>query len=186
MTRLGFQHYLESGGVLSSATRKLCLRLKEQWLRHLQDFRLLAANLIVFSDWLESTTFIFEDLLDQTNGKFKTVRNQKLVLLHPMLTILRNQRIQNDRQHAIWICEKFKSMKLNELREHVQKFRLCLNCLRPGHRSEDCKSRTCSVPNCGRRHNKLLHSDFSKKEATTGASDATTAVATVMTQGGLP
>ena len=30
------------------------------------------------------------------------------------------------------------------------------NCLRTGHHSKYCKSRTCSVPNCGRRHNKLL------------------------------
>ena len=91
-----------------------------------------------------------------------------------------------DGQHAIWSCEKTKSMKLDERREHVQKFRLCFNCLRPGHRSKHCRSRTCNVPNCGRRHNKLLHSNFSKKEATTGASDSTTAVATNITQGGLP
>ena len=65
-------------------------------------------------------------------------------------------------------------------------FRLCFNCLRPGHRSKDCKSRTCSVSNCGRRHNQFLHSDFLKKEATTSASDATTAVATMITQRGLP
>ena len=32
----------------------------------------------------------------------------------------------------------------------------------------------------------LLHSEFSKKEATTGASDATTAVATNITQRGFP
>ena len=37
LTRLGFQHDLESEGVLSSATRKLSPELKEQWLRHLQD-----------------------------------------------------------------------------------------------------------------------------------------------------
>ena len=91
-----------------------------------------------------------------------------------------------DGQHAIWSCKKIKSTKLNERREHVQKFRLCFNCLRPGHRSKDCKSRTCSVPNCGWRHKKLLHSDISKKKAITAASDATTAVATNITQGGLP
>ena len=90
------------------------------------------------------------------------------------------------RQHANWGCEKIKSMKLNKRREHVQKFRLCFNCLRPGHRSLDCKSRNCSVPNCGRRHNKLLHSDFSKEEATTAASDAPTATTTMIIQGGLP
>ena len=71
LTRLGFQPDLESEGVLSSATRKLSAQLKEQWLRPLQDHRLLAANLIVFKDWLESTAFIHGDLLAQTNPKFE-------------------------------------------------------------------------------------------------------------------
>ena len=52
--------------------------------------------------------------------------------------------------------------------------------------SKDCRSRTCSVPSCGRRHNRLLHSDLPKKETTKNVSDATTAVATNITQGGLP
>ena len=44
------------------------------------------------------------------------------------------------------------------------------------------------MPNRGRPkpNNKLLHSEFSKKEATTAASEATTAVATMITQGGIP
>ena len=103
--------------------------------------------------------------------------------------ILQNQIILNVRSkmnaHAIWSSDKFKSMKVTEWGEHVLKFRLCFNCLRPGHRSKDCKNRICSVLNCGRRHYKLWQSDFSKKEATTSASDATTAVATRITQGGL-
>ena len=52
--------------------------------------------------------------------------------------------------------------------------------------SKDCKSRNCNVPSCGRRHNSLLHSDLPKKEATKNVSDATTAVATNITQEGLP
>ena len=51
--------------------------------------------------------------------------------------------------------------------------------------SKDCRSRTCSVPSCGRRHNRLLHSELPKKETAKNVSDATTAVATI-TQGGLP
>ena len=50
-----------------------------------------------------------------------------------------------------------------------------------GHWSRECKSRPCSMPNGGRRHKQLSHSDFSKNEA----SDATTAVATDITQGQL-
>ena len=52
--------------------------------------------------------------------------------------------------------------------------------------SKDCKSRTCSIPNCGKRHNRFLHSDPIKKETTASVSDDTTAVATNITQGGLP
>ena len=42
-------------------------------------------------------------------------------------------------QHAIWSCKKFKSTRPNERREHVQKFRLCFNCLRPGQRQRIAK-----------------------------------------------
>ena len=52
--------------------------------------------------------------------------------------------------------------------------------------TKDCKSTTCRVPNCGNRHNRFLHSDPGKKEITASVSDATTAVATNITQGGLP
>ena len=52
--------------------------------------------------------------------------------------------------------------------------------------SKDCKSKTCSVPCCGRRHNRLLHSDLPKKETTENVSDATMSVASNITQGGLP
>ena len=52
--------------------------------------------------------------------------------------------------------------------------------------SKNCKSRTSSVPNCGRRHNRLLDSVLPKKGTTKNVSDATTAVATNITQGGLP
>ena len=91
-----------------------------------------------------------------------------------------------DGQHPICTCEKFKSRKVNERREHVQKLRLCFNCRKPGHMSKDCRSGICSVPSCGRRQNRLLHSDLPKKENTKNVSDATTAVATNITQGGLP
>ena len=84
---------------------------------------------------------------------------------------------------TILTCKKFKSMKVNERREHVQKLRLCFNCLRPGHMLKDCKSRTCGVP---RRHNGLLHSDLPKKDTTKNLSDATTAAAINITQGGIP
>ena len=75
-------------------------------------------------------------------------------------------------------------MKVMERREQVQQFRLSFNCLRPGHQSKDCKSRSCSVNNCAIQHKNQLHREISQKEARTGVSAAKTAVASTIRQGG--
>ena len=64
--------------------------------------------------------------------------------------------------------------------------RPCFKCLRPGHMSKDCKSRTCSAPSCERRHNAIFHGGLPKKDTADDVSDTTTAVATNIIQGGLP
>ena len=195
LTQLGYTSDLEAEAVLSSTTRKLSPQLREQWLQYMQDRRLLRGNLIIFKEWLASKSTIHENLLAQTNSSFD--RNKFQSHDKPKTSTFASNAEESskpknfecpfkDGQHPIWTCEKFKSLKVNERREHVQKFRLCFNCLKPGHMSKDCRSRTCSVPSCGRRHNRLLHSKLPKKETTRNVSDATTAVATNITQGGLP
>ena len=128
LTQFCFQHDLEWEGGLSSATRKISPQLKEQWLQHQQDDRLLAANLIVFKNWLQSTAFIHEDLLAQTNSKFQRREKPKTCIFASNFDDSTKPKSSEfpfkDAQHAIWNCEKIKSMKLNVRREHVQKFRL--------------------------------------------------------------
>ena len=157
--------------------------------------RILRGNLVVFKDWLASKAVIHENLWAQTNSSFdrnKFQSRDKLKASTFDSNAEESSKPMNfdcpfkDGQHPVGTCENLKSMKVNERREQVQKLRLCFNCLSPGHMSKDCKSRTCSVPNCGRRHNRLLHSDPPKKETTKNFSDATTEVATNITQGGLP
>ena len=195
LTQLGYTSDLESEGGLSSTTRKLSPQLREQWLQYMKDRQILRGNPIVFKEWLASRAAIHENLLAQTSSSFD--RNKFQSRDKPMTSTFASNAEElskpknfecpfKDGQHPIWTCEKFKSMKVNERREHIQKLPLCFNCLKPGHMSKDCRSRICSVPNCGRRHNRLLHSDLPKTETTKSVSDATTAVATNITQGGLP
>ena len=195
LTQLGYTSDLEAEAGLSSATRKIFPQLREQWLEYMQDRRLLRGNLIVFKEWLVSKAKIYKNLLPQTNSSFD--RNKFQSRDKPKTSTFASNAEESskpknfecpfkDGQHPIWTCEKFKSMNVNERRERVQKFRLFFNCLKPGHMSKDCRSRTCSVPSCGRRHNRLLHSDLPKKKSTKNVSDATTAVAANITQGGLP
>ena len=195
LTQLGYTFDLESEGGLSSTTRKLSPQLREQWFQYMQDRQLLRGNLIVFKEWLTSKAVIHENMLAQTSSSVD--RNKFQSSDKPKTSTFASNAEESskpknfegpfkDGQHPNWTCEKFDSLKVNERREHVQKFRLCFNCLKPGHRSKDCRSRTCSALSCGRRHNRLLHIDLPKKETTKNVSDATTAVATNITQGGLP
>ena len=195
LIQLGYTSDLESEGGLSSTTRKLSPQLSEQWLQYLQDRQLLRGNLIVFKEWLASKAVIHENLLAQTSPSVD--RNKFQSRDKPKTSTFASNAEESskpknfecpfkDGQHPIWTCEKIKSLKVNERREHVQKFRLCFNCLKPGHMWKDCRSRTCSALSCGRRHNRLLHSELPKKETTKIVSDATTAVATNITQGGHP
>ena len=64
LNQLGYTSDLESEGGLSSTTRKLSPQLREQWLRYLQDRRLLKGNSIV-KDCLAQ-----RNLLAQTNSSF--------------------------------------------------------------------------------------------------------------------
>ena len=193
LTQLGYTSDLEAEAGLSSATRKFSPQMREQWLQYMQDRR-LRGNLIILKEWLASKAAIHENLLAQTNSSFDGNKFQSRD--KPKTSTFASNTEESskpknfecpfkDGQHPIWPCEKFKSLKANERREHVQRFRLCFNCLKPGHMSKDCRSRTCSVPSCRGRHNRLLHSDLPKKDTTKNFSDATTAVATNITQGGL-
>nr|CAH7757116.1 unnamed protein product [Callosobruchus chinensis] len=57
--------------------------------------------------------------------------------------------------HLNFDCEKIKNMARSELHAEVKKHRLCLNCLRPFHSHDKCKTPGCK--HCGRKHNTLLH-----------------------------
>ena len=60
--------------------------------------------------------------------------------------------------HRLLYCDKFKAMKPAERLNLVKRQKLCENCLLSNHVTADCrKNTTCSVPGCGRRHTKYIH-----------------------------
>ena len=142
LTQLGYTSDLEAEAGLSSTTRKLSPQLREQWLQYMQDCRLLRGNLIFCK------AVIHENMLAQTNSSF--YRNKFQSRDKPKTSTFASNAEESsnpknfecpfkDGQHPIWTCEKFKLLKVNERPEHVQKFRLCFNCLKPGHTSKDCR-----------------------------------------------
>ncbi|XP_071057598.1 uncharacterized protein [Onthophagus taurus] len=62
--------------------------------------------------------------------------------------------------HSAFQCEQFKVLSAEERIELVKQKGLCFNCLRAGHTSQQCKSRTCQ--RCNKHHHTLLHKEKPK------------------------
>ena len=58
--------------------------------------------------------------------------------------------------HPVAKCIKLSSASLDEKYDIVRSKRLCFRCLKPGHLSRDCQSRS-NCRDCNNRHHTLLH-----------------------------
>lgn len=57
--------------------------------------------------------------------------------------------------HKIYNCDSFTKLLTKEKAEFVKSLRLCFNCLSPGHRNTECRSKNCRK--CDMKHRTLLH-----------------------------
>ena len=84
-----------------------------------------------------------------------------------------------DQFHKVYTCERFKSMSPNYRLQVASRNNLCFNCLLPGLRVYRCRNpMKCSVPECGRRHNKLLHTVQTSAEVRSPGTATDSAAAT--------
>ncbi len=69
--------------------------------------------------------------------------------------------------HTLHRCLKIREKPVEERVKFVQLEKLCFGCLRIGHNSRDCTSRSvCDL--CGKRHPTCLHQDRGKKDQEQG------------------
>ncbi|CAL7932860.1 unnamed protein product [Xylocopa violacea] len=60
-----------------------------------------------------------------------------------------------DAKHALFQCEKFKTLEALQKTKVVQDAQICFNCLEPGHRVKACTRTRCKI--CDKKHHSLLH-----------------------------
>ena len=76
--------------------------------------------------------------------------------------------------HRLIYCLVFKTMKPTARLQLAREKRLCYNCLMPNHVVALCRNKSvCSVPDCGKRHSKFLHTDIITGNGNTSESVAT-------------
>ncbi|XP_059048264.1 uncharacterized protein LOC131843607 [Achroia grisella] len=59
--------------------------------------------------------------------------------------------------HPLYACQTFISTDLDSRLKFVSENKLCDNCLRPGHRPNECRFGGCRK--CNKKHNSLIHKD---------------------------
>ena len=81
-----------------------------------------------------------------------------------------------DKNHKIYQCQSFKALSVPDRVQLIKRKGLCFNCLRPGHRSEQCNGST--YKKCKRKHNSLLHLEANINSRTTSTAPTVTTSST--------
>ncbi|KAF6202325.1 hypothetical protein GE061_004723 [Apolygus lucorum] len=154
--------YLKNPILLDILVQKLNLTMKLQWGDYAVRFRGMAIDM-QFNDWLqekiEAIGFITnwestEELPEQKEITNRPYAESSLNYARPSRG---NCRLCRSREHSqMDECSSFKKMDMDARYKHVVTNGICFLCLKKGHRSIMCRSKTsCKICNGG--HHQLLH-----------------------------
>ena len=76
-------------------------------------------------------------------------------------------------KHPLYFCQKFKAMSQDQRLSVVRNNSLCMNCLKPGHFLDKCKS-AHHCKRCQRKHHTLLHIDTQETNTETNTTELST------------
>ena len=83
-------------------------------------------------------------------------------------------------EHRLYTCPKYNGLTIDEKTDFIKEKRLCFNCLRYGHRLQDCSSAS-KCKECNRSHHTTLHrqkKDFKANSATVEAQETDETIVT--------
>ena len=174
LTQFNYVGYLNSEGVLGSATRKLTLDTKTKWLTYVKQMNLYQPGLAVFSEWLNDIADVHDELLlssnpnaDRAKSSHKEKAKGSTFATSRTNTASDNSKYQRecalkDGKHPIRKCEKFKRMNVEEREQKAKELKLCFQCLSDAHQKRNCSGRLCDVSGCGKPHHRLLQRDHTR------------------------
>ncbi len=73
-------------------------------------------------------------------------------------TSISNCHLCKTQKHHLYFCPQFKSLPRDKMLATVRSIGVCINCLKPGHISKNCRSNS-RCKKCQKPHNTLLHID---------------------------
>jgi len=123
-----------------------------------------------FLEFLEQRFQALESLGPKDKNKDKKDDKQKSSKATSVSVTSAACKACDSKDHAVYFCKKFIDMTPKQRSQWVQKQKLCINCLKDGHRAQSCSSRSCKY--CPKKHNSLLHFD-TKTKSQSGSTNKT-------------
>ncbi len=133
---------------------------------------LIFTNVLEFMDITLSSWMHTDESVSKTSSKGSKQRPKK----HSKVPVYvaettRNCELCDRTYHPPYLCSKFIDMTVEQRQAHVQKYKLCRNCLGYGHALRSCRS-TYYCKKCKGKHHTLLHRDDSPPTTITAAASS--------------
>lgn len=138
---------------------KLDPATKRAWEQHITNWEIDNITIKKLTEFLSQRCQLLESIETKTKTvDFKNVTSNKT---SAHLTTSKITCSFCKKNHANQHCDYFQKLTVTNRLNETKKYKLCLNCLRPGHFVQDCKSGNCRT--CERKHNTLLHLTHSRE-----------------------
>lgn len=140
-------------------TNKFDFKLNEDWESHTADIELPTSDeLIAFLTKKSKIAEAMNESKPFVANKINKTFNLKIDKPKKSFVISNANQfkcIMCDLDHFVRNCNKFIKLSPQERFEFIKAKKLCINCLRDGHKVSSCTSSNCK--SCGAKHNSLLH-----------------------------
>ncbi|XP_059058485.1 uncharacterized protein LOC131851942 [Achroia grisella] len=147
--------------VIYIMTSKLDPATGRKWEEHRNSLD-LSPTLADFFEFLRSRANILETIQHGRTDSIKLEKHNTYKENKPTRSFVTSSVATNKRKcvvcnsnHLLYECEQFKNMSMDSKTTTISKYKLCKNCLRPGHHHSRCRLSACKI--CNRKHNSLLH-----------------------------
>ncbi|XP_043220101.1 uncharacterized protein LOC122380753 [Amphibalanus amphitrite] len=157
LKRLGYEGDLQSCENLRRLLSKLPVDMRKAWAEH--SLGMVRPTLLEFDQWLRLQLRIQLSCEAAAPAPSQQKRTAGMFLTTKTASTSGEKRcVLCGESHGLWACEQFKALTADERARVVAEHRLCFSCLRPGHRSRDCRTaRACGIDGCVLRHSRYLH-----------------------------
>nr|CAI5854032.1 unnamed protein product [Callosobruchus analis] len=137
--------------VIASKLDKFSLREWEKYASHLSN----KPNLKDIREFLKSRAGILEALEAKASQDRVGKGRQAASTSKGLVSTTGSKCLACDQNHSIQNCPAFQKLNVSQRYEKLKEKKACMNCLRLGHFSRQCRASGCK--RCSAKHNTLLH-----------------------------